>query len=189
MQAAHHCPKISSLSACHPVLRRHQNSALELMAHDREQQLSQSPNWASYLLISPTTPLWLEASQAPAFRSLPQGALESRSWLIWMKREESKTTGIFYLPAVSSEHIPFQCRKVHLIHFNLFSFVFSAEIFSELFPPDLTWRFEEHMMEPDQSKPCSARRLTMRFQEITLSSHIKTAENIILFSFFFPFFF
>ena len=36
------------------------------------------------------------------------GVLESQSWLISVKRGESKNTGVFYLPAVSGECIPFQ---------------------------------------------------------------------------------
>lgn len=129
--------KPSSLSAYHPVLRRHQNSALAVMTHDREQQLSHSPNWAHYLLISPTTALWLEVSHV-SWSTCLQGLILKEhwglgTWSIWRKREESENTGIFHLPTISSECIPFQCRKVHLIHFNLLSFAFCAEIFSELF--------------------------------------------------------
>lgn len=55
--------KLPSLSACHPILSRHQNSALALMAHNREQQLCHSPNWARNWLISPTAALWLWVPQ------------------------------------------------------------------------------------------------------------------------------
>lgn len=67
------------------------------------------------------------------------GQVESWRWSIWMK---SENTGIFYLPATSSEWISFQCRKVHLIYFSLLSFVFCAEIFLWTVPPDLSSRFE-----------------------------------------------
>lgn len=143
--------KLPSLSACHPILRRHQNSALAL-ALMREQEaaaqslsklgqlfLSHPPNWADfsyYFSVAVSVP----GQVGPAFRSHPPGARESWSWSIWMKREESENNGIFYLPAISSKCIPFQCRKSHLINFNILCFVFCAEIFSEL-PPEFpqTW--------------------------------------------------
>lgn len=151
---------------------------------NREQQLSHSPNWAdfpNYCSVAVRVP----GQAGPAFRSHPQGAQESWSWSIWMKREESENTGVFYLPAISSECIPFQCRKVHLMHFNLLCFCFLCWDFLWTIPPDLTSRSEKHMMKPDQSKPCSAIKLTAKFHKMTLPSSIKTAENIIFFSLFF----
>ena len=120
---------------------------------------------------------------SPAFRSHHRGALESQSWLIWMKKGESKNIGVFYLPALSSECIPFQWRKDHLTHFNLLSFFLQSWDTLWTVPPDLTWRLEKYMVQPDQSKPCSAVRLMARFPRMALPLHIKPAENVIFFFF------
>lgn len=53
--------------------------------------------------------------------------------------------------------------------------------------PDLTWKLQEHLVQPDQSKPSLPIRFTVRFHKIALTSHIKPAENaFFFFSFYKP---
>lgn len=117
---------------------------------------------------------WLQSSSSSHLH------LESQSWLIRMKRGEIKNIVVFYLPAVSSEFILFQWRKNHPTHFKLFFF---WQIWDSPWTvsPDLTWRLEEHTVQPDQSKPSLPIRFTVRFHKIALPSHIKPAENVFFF--------